>query len=79
MPLGYLKCNGRGAWLRFVAAKCNPLLLKSLLVLQVVLHVREHHVTRGDVHVARGGLVRPGVQKVNKAPGSFAFYFDFWN
>ena len=55
----YLECDGGGAWLGLVATERDPFLLESLLVLQVVLHVGQDHVTRRDVHVGRAGLLRP--------------------
>merc|ERR1719312_191297 len=43
----------------FVCTKPNPLLLQSLLVLEVVLHVGEDHVAGGDVHGAYPGFFLP--------------------
>ena len=50
-----LERDGGGAGLGLVAAERDPLLLEALLVLEVVLHVGQHHVPRRDVHL--GGRV----------------------
>ena len=58
-----LEGDRRGARLGLVAAEGDPLLLQTLLVLQVVLHVGEHHVAGRDVHVRGVRLLRPVVRK----------------
>ena len=63
----YLECDGGGAGLRLVAAEGDPLLLEALLVLEVVLHVGQHHVTCRDVHLGRsvrGRVLATGVAAI---------------
>ena len=55
----YLERDGGGARLSFVAAQGDPLLLESLLVLEMILHVGEHPVTGRNVPVVGGLVVRP--------------------
>ena len=65
----YLEGDVGGAWLCLVAAEGDPLLLEALLVLEVVLHVGEHHVTRRDVHLGRrvrGRVLATGVAEGRK-------------
>ena len=54
-----LECYGGGGWLGLVCAETDPLLLQPLLVVQVVLHVVQHHVTSRDVHGGNPGLFLP--------------------
>ena len=54
-----LKGHRCGTRLSFVSTKSNPLLFQPLFVFQMVFHVGQNHVTRGNVHAVVGRFVGP--------------------